>query len=154
MPSELQQAAPAGQGRQPQAQEGSKEPGPQALQGPGHGPGLAAAHAQRQHQQDAGGQPQEQGATTGPGSAGRWGPRGQVSLAGRPDSPAPAGTPRVPSSLRGLVGTLQGSPRGWHLSDPQGSRGAWVSLSLSGQWAPCNGGLLRAPCPAPSHGGQ
>ena len=47
LPSELQQAVPAVQGRQPQAQEGGEEPGPEVLQGPGHGPGLAAAHAQR-----------------------------------------------------------------------------------------------------------
>lgn len=92
LPSELQQAAPAVQGSQPQAQEGGEEPGPEVLQGPGHGPGLAAAHAQHQRQQDAGCQPQKQGGAAGPWPAGRWGPRGEVSTAGRPD-PGPGGDP-------------------------------------------------------------
>lgn len=154
LPSELQQAAPAVQGSQPQAQEGGEEPGPEVLQGPGHGPGLATAHAQHQRQQDAGRQPQKQGAAAGPRPAGLWGPRGEVSTAGRPD-PGPGGDPAgaLPPTSGGPCGPCQapaGAGSSWQLSDPQGPRGPgfpYPSLAsgLLATGACCGHPALRPP---------
>lgn len=60
----------------PQAQDQAEEPGLEALEGQHDGLGPRAVQAQRQGQQGAQGQPQQQGASVGPGPAGRWGPEG------------------------------------------------------------------------------
>lgn len=160
--SELQQAAPAGEGRVPQVQ----EPGPQVVKGQRHRLGSATAQSQHQQQQDAHGQPKEQGAASGLQPAGRWGGGG-----GGPDEPLPAGlAPQwgpygAPSSLQDWWGGCRQSTlhpkcglpwRGdpWGVS--HGSHGQWDTPSLPGP-LPVLGGSRRASrrlCPSTLPGGK
>lgn len=75
-PSEPQEAAVAGDGHVPQAQDEDEEPGAEVLEGQRDGLDPAAIQAEHQQQQHTHGQSQEQGAASGPGPAGRWGWRG------------------------------------------------------------------------------
>lgn len=125
----------------PEAQGEDQEPGPEVLKGQRHGLGSTTVQTQHQHQQDTHGQPQEQGAASGPGPAGRWGRRGtrmSPCLQAPPHSedwwgsllPPPRArlTPMVGPFRVGPWGALHGPHGAWGTPTPaQGLCQCWVA---------------------------